>query len=65
MRKILFFLLLIIGLILTYKIGRIFICDYNRLTDYGLGYLTGLVIILLLIISITIWLGVKIYRKRS
>ncbi|MEZ0007554.1 type III secretory pathway component EscS [Flavobacterium sp. 28YEA47A] len=65
MRKILFLLLLIIGLILTYTIGRIFIYDYDRLTDYGFGYLIGLIIILLLIISITGWLGIKIYRKKS
>ena len=63
MKKTFFWLLLVTGLIVSFKIGRIFIYDFNRLTEYGFGYLTGLIIIFLLIMTVSILLGNKLYSK--
>ena len=65
MRKFLFWLLLIIGVILSFRIGRILLYDLHWLTSYGFGYLAGLIILFLIIISITVILGFKIYKKNQ
>jgi len=63
MKKIIFWLILFFGLALSLKIGRIFIMDFHRLTQYGNGYLTGLIILFLVVISSAAILGTKIYTK--
>ena len=47
MKKAAFYLLLIIAVIFLYKVLRILLVDFSRLTDYGFGYLTGQVILLI------------------
>jgi hypothetical protein len=47
MKKAAFYLLLIIAVIFLYKVLRILLVDFTRLTDYGFGYLTGQVILLI------------------
>ena len=63
MPKLIFWLLFLLEIILSFKIGRIFIKDFHRLTEYGIGYLTGLIILFLIILCLTILLGIHIFRK--
>jgi|GEM_PF-1032580 len=52
MRKLIFGLSSIFSIVLSVKIIKIITYDFNRLTEYGLGYLSGLSI--LFIVSSTI-----------
>jgi hypothetical protein len=63
MKKIIFWSILFWGLVLCFKIGRIFIMDIHRLTKYGDGYLTGLIILFIAVISSAVILGIKIHKK--
>ena len=64
MKKILCGILGIISLILAFRIGKILIYDIKRLTEYGFGYLTGLIIIFLIVFAFTVVLGFKLFRKK-
>lgn len=48
MKKILFYISLIISIILLINIINIIAYDFNRLTEYGFGYLVGKVILFLI-----------------
>ncbi len=48
MKKICFYFALIISILLVINIADIIISDFNRLTEYGYGFLTGKVILLML-----------------
>ncbi len=63
MKKTIFSLILFFALVLSFKIVRILVMDVHRLTKYGNGYLTGLIILFIVVISSAIILGVQIYRK--
>jgi len=63
MRKALWGILVILGLVLGVKIANILIFDINRLTEYGLGYLIGLLVLFFIILTLTIFVGFKIFRK--
>jgi len=65
MKKFFFWLLLIITLFLSFKIGRILIVDFHRLTNYGFGYLTGLVILFLITTSLVVSLWIRIYVRKN
>ena len=59
MKKIIFWILLIIAGFLFFKIGRILILDFGRLTEFGLGYLVGLIAEFTVIGGIATLLGIK------
>jgi hypothetical protein len=63
MKRILFWILLIAGLIVSVRIGNILIFYFHRLTEFGWGYLTGLVILFILIAAFTAYLGIKTYGR--
>ena len=63
MKKVLFWLLGITSLIIAFKIGSILIYDLNRLTEYGFGYLTGLIIAFLVTVVLTFFIGFMVFRK--
>ncbi|MBT7995543.1 MAG: hypothetical protein HN691_11755 [Bacteroidetes bacterium] len=63
MKKVLFWLLGIISVVIAFKIGNIIIYDINRLTEYGFGYLTGLIIAFLITLGLSVFLGFKVFRK--
>jgi len=65
MKKNLFWLLLIISLVIAYRIGNILIYDFRRLTDYGMVYLIGLILLFLVFIGLTFFVGVKAFRKNN
>jgi hypothetical protein len=48
MKKILFYISLVISIILLLNIINILATDFNRLTEYGYGYLVGKVILFLI-----------------
>ncbi len=54
MKKILFYLSLGISILLLINILNILISDLNRLTEYGYGYLTGKVILLVVFTTIVL-----------
>ncbi len=64
MKKFIFFSLIIVTSILGYNIADIIVSDYNRLTDYGFGYLTGLFLMFLIFVVFTIITGKKIFKKK-
>jgi hypothetical protein len=52
MKKILFYISAIISAILVINIAKIFTTDFNRLTEYGIGYLVGKIILFLIFLTI-------------
>jgi hypothetical protein len=48
MKKILFYISIAITIIILINIINILVTDFNRLTEYGYGYLVGKVILLLI-----------------
>lgn len=54
MRKIFFYVFLIITLCFMFSVIKILIYDIKKLTEYGYGYLTGQVLLLLISVFITI-----------
>ncbi len=66
MKKILFYISLGISIILLINILNIIISDFNRLTDYGYGYLVGKIILLLIFGTISFLTRAhKIKSKKS
>lgn len=63
MLRILFWLLSVLSLILVIKVGKIILFDFDRLTEWGMGYFTGLIILLLVSFTGAIWTGKRTYFK--
>ncbi|WP_157962299.1 hypothetical protein [Winogradskyella aurantiaca] len=61
MKKLLFWILAILAVILFFRIASILIFDFQRLTEYGMGYLTGLIILFLLFGCVSWVLGKRLY----
>jgi hypothetical protein len=53
MKKFIFYLSLIVSIFLLINILQILVTDFNRLTEYGFGYLTGKIVLLLIFLLIT------------
>ena len=54
MRKIIFYLSLIVSISLLWNILKILSQDLDRLTQYGYGYLVGKIILFLIFLTILI-----------
>lgn len=52
MKKVIFYIALVFSIILLINIAKILITDFDRLTEYGYGYLAGKIILLLVFGSI-------------
>ncbi len=63
MVKALFWGLVVLSTILLIKILNILIFDFNRLTDYGVGYLAGLIILFLVCSGLSLVIGLKKFKK--
>ena len=61
MKKLLLVISLLFTVYLILNILNIVIYDYDRLTEYGFGYLTGKVVVLLLFGILSFFMGKKIY----
>lgn len=57
MKRAIKIILLIITVILFFDIGKILLFDFNRLTDYGYGYLIGKIILLMFFGGLTLMLN--------
>jgi hypothetical protein len=64
MKKITFWILVFITIRLAVSVGNILLVDYSRLTEYGFGYLTGLIILLFLVTALTIFIGFRIFKRK-
>jgi hypothetical protein len=64
MKKLLFYISIIISLILLINILKILTYDLERLTDYGFGYLVGKTVLFLVFLTLTI-LTKKYLIKKS
>lgn len=53
MKKIIFYVAVTLSIILLVNIISIITSDFDRLTQYGFGYLTGKIILLILFILIS------------
>ncbi|MFS4417744.1 hypothetical protein [Maribacter sp. 2307ULW6-5] len=62
MLKFTFGLLVVLSLILTVRIVTILVSDFERLTEYGMGYLVGLCALLLLLLSLSYITGRKVFK---
>ena len=54
MKKIIFYLSVVIGIIILTNIINILITDLKRLTEYGYGYLVGKIVLFLVFVGIII-----------
>jgi hypothetical protein len=62
MKKLVFAILVILSIVFLVRIVRIFIYDYSRLTEYGLGYLIGSIGLFILFLVLSFWLGRKLMK---
>jgi len=53
MKKFIFYLSLIVSIFLLLNIIQILVTDFNRLTEYGFGFLTGKIVLLFIFLLIT------------
>jgi type III secretory pathway component EscS len=63
MRKIIFGISIIVSIVLVIKIIGILLNDFSRLTEYGFGYLIGLIVLFLILVLISYLTGRKIIKK--
>ena len=52
MKKVMFYISVGVSIILLISIMKILLIDFNRLTDYGYGYLVGKIILFVIFIGI-------------
>lgn len=52
MKKVIFYISVVVSIILLINILKIILTDFNRLTDYGYGYLVGKIILFIIFIGI-------------
>lgn len=64
MKKILFYIFLTASILLSFRIIGILTTDFQGLTEFGFGYLTGIIILLLITGSLTVLFWIKSYRKK-
>jgi hypothetical protein len=64
MKKLIFYVSIIISIVLLINVVKILVSDFNRLTDYGFGYLIGKIILLLIFIML-LFLIKKSIKKQA
>ena len=63
MRKLLFGISLVISLIILIRVLIILVKDMERLTEYGYGYLTGLSILFVIMAGLSVFTGIKLFKR--
>ena len=63
MKKSTFYISIIISFILLFNIIQILTTDFERLTEYGFGYLIGKIILFILFLSLTLLTKKYISKK--
>ncbi|WP_029036708.1 hypothetical protein [Salinimicrobium xinjiangense] len=62
MKKVIFGILFLFTLFLAVQIFDILVSDFDRLTEYGYGYLAGKAVLFILLLSANILVGITIHR---
>lgn len=65
MKKIIFYISSLISIILLISIFKILVNDFDRLTEYGFGYLIGKIILLLVFISLAFLTKKSVFIKKK
>ncbi len=65
MKKIIFYVSVVISLILLVNIVQILLTDFKRLTEYGYGYLIGKIILFFIFIVFIFLTKKTITKKRT
>ena len=65
MKKIIFYISFIIALILLVNIIQILTTDFERLTEYGFGYLIGKIILFIIFITLILLTKIHIMKKEK
>jgi hypothetical protein len=65
MKKIIFYISIIISIILLVNVVKILNTDFNRLTEYGFGYLLGKIILFILFALTSFFTRKAIYTKKA
>lgn len=63
--KLLFVLFLILTVVMLVQSIQIVVCHFDRLNDYGFGFLIGKVFLFLISGTLSYWLGKKIFASDS
>ena len=63
--KLLFVLFLILAIVMLVQSIQIVVYHFDRLNDYGLGFLVGKVFLFLMSGILSFWLGKKIFASDS
>ena len=64
MKKIIAYLSIVVAFVISIDILKILTTEFDRLTEYGLGYLTGKLILLTIFLSL-IYLSRGIFRAKK
>ncbi|MGK0448974.1 MAG: hypothetical protein ACJA2M_002776 [Polaribacter sp.] len=64
MKKIIFYISSIFCLILTFNISKILINDFERLNEYGFGYLVGKIILFIIFLILVLLTRKSILKKK-
>jgi len=64
MKKIIFYISSIFCLILTVNISKILINDFERLNEYGFGYLVGKIILFIIFLILVLLTRKNILKKK-
>jgi len=65
MKKTIFYISIIISIILLINIVKILNTDFDRLTEYGFGYLSGKIILFIVFALISFITRKSIYTKKT
>jgi len=65
MKKAIFYISIIISVILLINVFKILITDFNRLTEYGFGYLAGKIILTVVFLTIIYLTRKSISNKKT
>lgn len=65
MKKLLLIIFLLFSVYMLLHVLNILVYDFDRLTDYGYGYLTGKVVALILFSFLAFLMGKKIYLSKK
>lgn len=65
LKKLLFYISIIIAVVLLVDIAGIVLFDMDRLTRYGWGYLTGRILLLALFVFFSVVMFRKTYGRRE
>ncbi|WP_282075030.1 hypothetical protein [Maribacter aquivivus] len=63
MKKIIFYIAVVMAFFMLVNIASIVISDFSRLTEYGFGYLAGKVVLFVLFVTVAIILRKQVFKS--